>query len=192
VSPPDPGRRQDAWRAEPPASPTNTVVVPTWPPLAWLYAPVRGMAVLVAAAGHHLERFLVQRMAPPGVELLVGVVHDPSFGPVLACGAGGTAVELLRDVAVRITPLTGSDAAAMLRSLKTFPLLDGYRGAPSANVGAVEQLLLRVSAMVEDHPAIAELDCNPVIASPAGAVVVDARIRVEAPAPPVPLTARRT
>jgi acyl-CoA synthetase (NDP forming) len=151
-----------------------------------------GMAVSVAAAGHHLERFLVQRMAPPGVELLVGVVHDPSFGPVIACGAGGTAVELLRDVAVRITPLSGSDAAAMLRSLKTFPLLDGYRGAPSANIGAVEQLLLRVSAMVEDHPAIAELDCNPVIASPAGAVVVDARIRVEAPAPPVPLAARRT
>ena len=72
------------------------------------------MAAAVAAEGFAVDRFLVQRMVTGGVELLVGVVHDPSFGPVLACGAGGTAVELLKDVAVRLTPPTGPDAAEMV------------------------------------------------------------------------------
>jgi acyl-CoA synthetase (NDP forming) len=151
------------------------------------------MADQVAAAGHRVERFLVQRMVAAGVEMLVGVVHDPSFGPVVACGAGGTAVELLRDVQVRITPMTDADAAAMVRSLATFPLLGGYRGAPPADVPALEDLLLRVGAMVEAHPEVAELDLNPVMVLPRGqgAVVVDARVRVEAAPPPLPLAARR-
>jgi len=149
------------------------------------------MATAVTAAGHTLERFLVQRMVGDGVELLVGVVNDASFGPVVACGAGGTAVELLKDVAVRITPLTDRDAAEMVRSLATFPLLDGYRGAPRANVAALEDLLLRVSALVEAHPQVAELDCNPVKVLPHGAVVVDARVRVEPATPRLPLAARR-
>jgi acetyl coenzyme A synthetase (ADP forming)-like protein len=148
---------------------------------------------VAAAAGHQVERFLVQRMVPDGVEMLVGVVHDPSFGPVVACGAGGTAVELLRDVEVRITPLTDADATAMVRSLATFPLLDGYRGAPPADVAALEDLLLRVGALVEAHPEVAELDLNPVMVLPRGqgAAVVDARVRVEAAPPPLPLAARR-
>jgi acyl-CoA synthetase (NDP forming) len=149
------------------------------------------MAEAVAAAGHTVERYLVQRMVGGGVELLVGVVHDASFGPVVACGAGGTAVELLKDVAVRITPLTDRDAAEMVRSLQTFPLLDGYRGAPKSDVAALEQLLLRVSAMVEAHPQVAELDCNPVKVLPQGAVILDARVRVEAATPRPPLAARR-
>jgi acetate---CoA ligase (ADP-forming) len=149
------------------------------------------MAAAVAAAGHNVERFLVQRMVGQGVELLVGVVHDASFGPVVACGAGGTAVELLKDVAVRITPLTDRDAAEMVRSLQTFPLLDGYRGAPKADVSALQELLLRVSALVEAHPQVAELDCNPVKVLPRGVVVVDARVRVEAATPRLPLAARR-
>jgi len=144
--------------------------------------------VSLAAAGYALDGLIVQPMALPGVELIVGVVHDHSFGPVLACGAGGTAAELLNDVAVRITPLTDADVHGMLRSLRTFPLLDGYRGAERCDVGAIEEVLLRVSAMVEAHPEIVELDCNPLIARPEGAVIVDARVRVEAasPSPPVP------
>jgi acyl-CoA synthetase (NDP forming) len=149
------------------------------------------MAATVAAVGHRVEQFLVQRMVAGGVELLVGVVHDASFGPVVACGAGGTAVELLKDVAVRITPLTDRDAAEMLRSLATFPLLDGYRGAPKADVWALQDVLLRVSAMVEAHPQIAELDCNPVKVLPQGAVIIDARVRLEAATPRPPLAARR-
>jgi acetyl coenzyme A synthetase (ADP forming)-like protein len=149
------------------------------------------MAEAVAAEGYPVDGFLVQRMVGDGVELLVGVVHDPTFGPVIACGAGGTAVELLKDVAVRITPLTDRDAAEMVRSLATFPLLDGYRGAPKTDVAALEELLLRVSALVEAHPEIVELDCNPVKVLPDGVVVVDARVRVEAASPPPPLAARR-
>jgi acyl-CoA synthetase (NDP forming) len=149
------------------------------------------MTEAVAAEGYTVDGFLVQRMVGDGIELLVGVVHDPSFGPVIACGAGGTAVELLKDVAVRITPLTDRDAAEMVRSLATFPLLDGYRGAPKTDVTALEDLLLRISALVESHPEIAELDCNPVKVLPDGVVVVDARVRVEAASPPPPLAARR-
>jgi acetate---CoA ligase (ADP-forming) len=149
------------------------------------------MAAAVAGEGYTVDGFLVQRMVGEGVELLVGVVHDASFGPVIACGAGGTAVELLKDVAVRITPLTDVDAAEMVRSLQTFPLLEGYRGAPKADVAALEDLLLRVSALVEAHPTIAELDCNPVKVLPEGVVAVDARVRVEPASPPPPLAARR-
>src|SRR5262249_47819250 len=115
----------------------------------------------VIAAGHEITGLVVQPMAPTGVEMIVGVVHDLRFGPVLACGAGGTTAELIKDVAVRITPVTDLDASEMLRSLKTFPLLDGYRGAPACDVGAIEDVLQRVSAMVRAHPEIAELDCNP-------------------------------
>ena len=96
----------------------------------------------------------------------------------------------MKDVAVRITPITSGEAGRMVRSLKTFPLLDGYRGAPRADVGALEDVLLRVSALVEAHPEIAEMDLNPLIVHPAGAVVVDARIRLEAGAPKLPIGAR--
>jgi acetate---CoA ligase (ADP-forming) len=134
--------------------------------------------------------FIVQRMAPTGVEMLVGMVNDPQFGPTIACGAGGTLVELQKDVSVRLSPLTRGEAASMLRELRTFPLLTGYRGAEPCDVAALEDVLLRVSALAEDHPNIAELDCNPVIMCATGAVVVDARVRVESAAPRRPLGAR--
>jgi acetyl coenzyme A synthetase (ADP forming)-like protein len=139
------------------------------------------MAARIAAQGTQVEKFFVQQMVPSGgVEMLVGVVHDKLFGPVVACGAGGTAVEVLKDVKVRITPLTDRDAHEMVTSLRTFPLLDGFRGAPKCDVAGLEDLLLRVSAMVEHHPEILEMDCNPVIVLPEGAVIVDARIRIQA------------
>ena len=141
----------------------------------------RHMAATLATAGHPVERFFVQRMVTGGVEMLVGMVHDRLFGPVIACGAGGPEVELLRDVAVRITPLTDRDASEMVRSLATFPLLDGYRNAPRADVAALEETLLRVSAMVEAHPEMAEMDCSPLIVLERGAVVIDAKIRIELP-----------
>ncbi len=144
------------------------------------------MAGRLAEAGHKPTGFLVQRMAPPGVEMLVGVAHDALFGPVVACGAGGVTAEVMKDVAVNITPLTDRDARAMITSLRSYPLLDGFRGAPRADVESLEELVLRVGAMVEAHPEVAEMDCNPVIVSPDGAVIVDARVRVEAVAPPGP------
>ncbi len=146
------------------------------------------MASAVAKAGYTTEGFLVQAMAPEGVELIVGVVQDRAFGPLVACGAGGTSAELLGDVAVRLTPLTDVDADDMLRSLRLFPLLEGYRGAPRCDVPGLEELLLRVGALVEAHPEVAEMDLNPVVATPKGPLVVDARVRLERPtaAPPLP------
>jgi acetyl coenzyme A synthetase (ADP forming)-like protein len=129
------------------------------------------------------DGFLVQRMADPGPELIVGVVGDPHFGPLIAVGSGGHTAELLGDVAVRLAPVGPRAATEMLRDLRTFPLLEGYRGSPPADVAAIEDVVLRVSALAAAHPEIAELDCNPLIAQPAGAVVVDARVRL-APPPP--------
>jgi len=145
----------------------------------------------LTALGQPPTGFVIQRMAQPGVEMLVGVVHDPQFGPVVACGAGGVQVELLRDVAVRLTPLAKEDAAEMVRSLRTFPLLNGFRGSAKRDVGAVEEALLRISVMVDDFPQIAELDCNPFVVYEEGAVILDARVRVEAVEPQPLLGIRR-
>lgn len=142
------------------------------------------------AVGHEPSGLVVQRMAPTGVEMLVGMVNDPQFGPTIACGAGGTLAELQKDVAVRLSPLTSGEAASMLRELRTYPLLTGYRGAEPCDVAALQDVLLRVSALAEDHPNVAELDCNPLIVSAAGAMVVDARVRIETVAPRRPLGAR--
>ena len=141
----------------------------------------------LTAAGVAPEGFLLQRMAPSGPELIVGVVGDPRFGPLVAVGAGGTTAELIGDVQVRLAPVGPREAASMLRELRTFPLLDGFRGAPRADVGAVEDIVTRVAALAAAHPEIAELDCNPVVAGPNGAVIVDARIRLAPPParPPV-------
>jgi acyl-CoA synthetase (NDP forming)/GNAT superfamily N-acetyltransferase len=143
----------------------------------------RAAAAAVRAAGTEPTGFLVQEMAPEGVEMLAGVAGDPDLGPVVACAAGGRAVELLGDVQMRLAPLTARDAAEMIRGLRTFPLLDGYRGAPTADVRALEDVLLRLSALADAHPEISELDCNPVLVGADGATVVDARVRV-AHAPP--------
>ncbi len=130
-----------------------------------------------------LERasFLVQRMVEGGVELLVGVASDPVFGPVVACGAGGTAVELLGDVSVRVCPLGADDGEQMVRSLAIFPMLLGFRGQAPVDLGATADLVLRVGALADSHREIVELDLNPVIATPDGALAVDARVRVSPP-----------
>ena len=145
----------------------------------------------VSASGHRLDGFVVQPMAPTGVELLVGVAHDASFGPVIVCGPAGATAELMGDAAARITPLTDTDAREMLRTLRTFPLLSGYRGSTPCDIEAIEDVLLRLSALVEAHSEVAELDLDPLVAAQHGAVVVDARVRLEAPPPPRPLSALR-
>ena len=123
---------------------------------------------------------LVQGMVEGGVETIVGATHDPSFGPVLMFGLGGVSVELLRDVAFRVQPLTDRDAHELVRAVRGAPLLTGWRGAPAADVAALEQTLLRVSQLVGDLPEIVDMDLNPLKVLPAGrgCVVVDARIRV--------------
>lgn len=132
-----------------------------------------------------MEGVLVQSMMPNGIELMIGVTHNSLFGPLIAFGLGGIHVEILGDVCFRITPLSDCDAAEMVRSIKGYRLLTGYRGHPPADVAAIEQVLLRISRLVEEIPAIRELDLNPVLALPPGqgCWIVDARIRIEAEIP---------
>jgi acetate---CoA ligase (ADP-forming) len=146
-------------------------------------AAARAMAARVVEAGQPLEGFTVQAMVAPAVEMLVGAVADPVFGPVIAVSSGGVTVELTRDVAVRVAPLTDRDADEMVRSLATFPLLDGFRGAPKADVEGLLDVVLRIGAIATAHETISEMDCNPVIVSGDGAVVIDARVAVRRLAP---------
>ena len=132
------------------------------------------------AAGTPPAGFLVQRMAPPGPELIVGAVGDPQFGPLVVAGAGGPAAELVGDVAVRLAPVDRAEAERMVRGLRTFPLLDGFRGAPKVDVDAVVDVVVRIAALAAAHPEVVELDCDPLIAGVGGAVVADARVRVAA------------
>jgi acyl-CoA synthetase (NDP forming)/L-amino acid N-acyltransferase YncA len=135
------------------------------------------------------ERVLLQPLVR-GVELLIGLMRDPDFGPVVVAASGGTLTQLAGDRTCRGLPLTDTDAAEMIAALRADALLDGYRGGPAADRGAVIGTLLRVALIAERFPEIAELDLNPVMAGPHGAVAVDARIRV-VPAGPDPDPYRR-
>ncbi len=121
----------------------------------------------------------VQRMAPPGVEVIVGMWKDAQFGPVLMFGLGGILVEILKDVSFKIAPLTRKDAREMIREIKGYPVLQGYRAQTPVDISSLEELLLQVSSFVVQHPEIKELDLNPVFAYSDGAMVVDARIVLE-------------
>jgi acyl-CoA synthetase (NDP forming) len=125
-----------------------------------------------------IEGVAVQKMAPAGTEVIVGMSKDPQFGPVLMFGLGGIFVEVLKDVAFRIVPLEPKDARQMIREIKGFPVLEGVRGQPPADVAALETLILKLSEFVEAHPEIEELDLNPVFAYADGCLAVDARIVV--------------
>jgi acetyl coenzyme A synthetase (ADP forming)-like protein len=135
----------------------------------------------MAAIGASLEGVLLQRQIDGGIETLIGVTTDPTFGPLLVCGFGGTMVELLRDVAFRLHPVTDVDAAEMIAALRSSRLLDGYRGAPLGDRDALISLIMRVSALVEAVPELSELDLNPVkvLTRGNGGVVVDGRLRLK-------------
>jgi len=146
---------------------------------------MRDAAALRTAYGDFAARFademtsvLVQQMAPPGVEMIVGALQDPLFGPVIACGTGGVLVDLLADAAFRLHPLNESDVREMLNELKGSRLLRGYRGAPPANEAALRDTLLRISELVTVAPEVHELDLNPVIVTESTACVADVRVRI--------------
>lgn len=130
---------------------------------------------------HEMQGVVVQTMVEEGIEAIVGVTQDPSFGPLIMFGTGGIYSELLKDVVLRLHPLTDLDASEMIKSVKMYKLFEGYRGAPPADVEAAEELLLRLSSMIEDIPQINELDFNPVKVLPKGQgyQIVDARILVK-------------
>jgi acyl-CoA synthetase (NDP forming) len=124
------------------------------------------------------------------VELIAGVTQDPGFGPLVMLAMGGVTAELIADRTFHLVPLSEPEAARMLRALRCSPLLFGYRGSAPCDVGALQDVLLRVAALAGEIPELAEMDLNPVIASPRGAVVVDARVRLE-PSRPLPERAAR-
>ncbi|MBI4498883.1 MAG: acetate--CoA ligase family protein [Chloroflexi bacterium] len=123
----------------------------------------------------------VQTMARPGTEVILGMTKDPQFGPVLMFGLGGILVEVLKDVSFRIVPITRRDAQQMIREIKAFPVLQGYRSLAPADLDALENLLLKLSEFADHNPEVKELDLNPVFAYSSGAVAVDARIILESP-----------
>ena len=123
-----------------------------------------------------IDGLSVQPMAKPGTEVILGMTTDPQFGPVLMFGLGGIMVEVLKDVAFRVVPLEQRDAHQMIREIKGFPVLEGYRGAPAADLSALERMLLALSNFADANPEVAELDLNPVLAYDDGAIAVDARI----------------
>jgi acyl-CoA synthetase (NDP forming) len=126
------------------------------------------------------EGVVIQPMIAGGVETMIGITDDPLFGPLVAFGLGGVHVEVLGDVRFRIAPLTDRDADALLRGIRGYRLLEGYRGHLPADLDGLRELLLRISRLAEDVPEISELDLNPVIALPPGngCRIVDARMRV--------------
>jgi acyl-CoA synthetase (NDP forming) len=146
-----------------------------------VYDAFAGIRARVAELGDAdaFDGVLVQAMVPGGVEMVVGAAVDPDFGHLLMAGLGGVTVELLKDVAFRVLPLTDQDAREMIDGLRGAPLLRGYRGAPRADEPALHDLLLRVACLLRDVPEIAELDMNPVMVLPAGqgVRVVDVRVR---------------
>jgi acetyl coenzyme A synthetase (ADP forming)-like protein len=129
---------------------------------------------------NEMQGVIVQEMVKGGIETIAGVTQDPSFGPLIMFGSGGVYAELVKDVVLRLYPLTDLDAKEMVVSIKMAKLFEGYRGSPPSDIKAVEDLLLRLSAMVEDLPQIGELDLNPVTVMPAGEGywVIDAKIMV--------------
>jgi acyl-CoA synthetase (NDP forming)/GNAT superfamily N-acetyltransferase len=137
-----------------------------------------GFDSLAARFAGNFSGVLIEPMITGGTEVIIGVVQEPIFGPLVVFGLGGVATEVLGDHAARLAPLTTTDADDLIHSIRAAPLLLGHRGQPPADVAALRDALLRISRLADDLPQVAELDLNPVIARPDGVTAVDARIRV--------------
>lgn len=123
-----------------------------------------------------LTGILVMEMAEEGVETLVGLTRDPQFGPVVAFGLGGIFVEVYRDVSFRLAPVSVDEAREMIREVKAYKILSGYRGRPPSDVEAIADVIVKVSILGDRYPEIMEMDINPLIAYPKGVLAVDVRV----------------
>jgi acyl-CoA synthetase (NDP forming) len=126
-----------------------------------------------------IDGVLVNKMASPGQEVIIGMNRDPQFGPIILFGLGGVLVEIFRDVALRHLPLSRQDALEMIKEIKGYPILAGYRGQPVVDLQPLADCLLAVAQIAEEYPKIVEIDLNPVFAYPEGILVADARIIME-------------
>ncbi len=121
----------------------------------------------------------VQQMAKPGIEVIIGVSKDPQFGPVIMFGLGGVMVEVIKDVSLRIAPLSPRDAREMIKEIKGYKMLTGFRGQPPVDTATLEKWLICISNFVMANPEIKEIDLNPIFAYEKGALAVDARVIIE-------------
>jgi hypothetical protein len=142
----------------------------------------RSVADLRRRFGNRLNSVLVQRQVVAGPELLVGGVRDPAIGPLVVVGAGGTNAEVWRDRQVALAPITARQARHAVEDLRMFPLLNGFRGRPISPLEPIVDIIERIGLLMAAVPEVVELDLNPIIATPDGCVVVDARIAVSKPA----------
>ena len=133
-----------------------------------------------------IQGILVQPMAPAGKELLLGAIHDAQFGPLVMVGFGGIYVEVLRDIATRLAPVSPAEALRMLGELKMAALLRGARGEPAVDLLALAETISRFGQLVVDCPDLVEVELNPLVATPTGVVAVDARARRARHAPSDP------
>ena len=120
--------------------------------------------------------YLAAEMAPAGTEVVVGMTRDPQFGPALMFGLGGIFVEVFKDVAFRVLPLSAKEALSMMQEIKGYPILSGARGQKPVDLAALSDVILKVAQIAKEHPQIAEIDLNPIIAYPKGYKIVDARM----------------
>lgn len=144
----------------------------------------KGYQTIVANVKKHKKKaqikgIFVEEFAPPGIEVIIGAIKDPQFGPALMFGLGGIFVEVLKDVSFRVAPITEYDAGEMIKEIKGYPILTGIRGQEPSDLNALKNILLKVSKLVMDYPIINQLDLNPVFSYPKGAKCVDARIILE-------------
>jgi len=145
---------------------------------------VKAYSEIIAAARQKypkakIDGAAVQRQARPGIELIIGMFKDPQFGPVIMFGLGGIFVEVLKDVSFRIIPIERRDATEMIKEIKGYPLLNGYRGQEPAHLSSLEDILMKISGLVDETPEIKEIDLNPVFAYKDSTTAVDARIVLE-------------
>ena len=138
------------------------------------------VSVKAKCPGAVIDGISVQKMAKSGTEVVIGMTKDAQFGPVIMFGLGGILVELLKDVSFRIVPLQKEDASSMIKEIKGYRLLEGYRGKDPADIASLEAMLLKISQFADSNPAVKELDLNPVLAYKDSVVAVDARVILEA------------
>ena len=145
-----------------------------------------GYQTIITTVKKHKENarirgIFVEEFAQKGVEVIIGALKDPQFGPAIMFGLGGIFVEVLKDVSFRVAPITKYDADEMIQEIKGYPILTGIRGQEACDIKALSNILLQVSKLVMDYPVINQLDLNPVFSYPKGAKCVDARIILEEP-----------
>jgi len=144
----------------------------------------RAYRTILANVNNHqpsakISGILIQEMAPSSTEVIIGAIKDDQFGPTIMFGLGGIFVEILKDVAFRIAPVTKQEAELMITEIKAYPVLNGYRNQPPLDINAIAEIIVNTSKLVTDHQEIKELDLNPIMVYEKGAKTVDARIILE-------------